>query len=36
MDGKFERNKTLKETTNNRMNDFIMISFNSYVVALLW
>lgn len=36
MDGKFERNKTLKETTNNNMNDFIMISFNSYVVALLW
>lgn len=36
MDGKFERNKTLKETTNNYMNDFIMISFNSYVVALLW
>ena len=31
MDGKFERNKTLKETTNNKM-----ISFNSYVVALLW
>lgn len=21
MDGKFERNKTLKETTNNNMND---------------
>lgn len=36
MDGKFERNKTLKETTNKHMNDFIMISFNNYVVALLW
>jgi len=32
----FKEIKQLKETTNNNINDLLMISFNSYVVALHW